>query len=195
MAVRLFRSTMPRLPLLCLARVVGSCPLPVAHPQPGTPLRRDNAHRVGGAPPCREPPFLGREDAERHGLPDGVLHRRTGNARQRCDVADGEAAEPPARHLGGDRRQDGRLGHGEPRGELRRQPARRRPAPAPLHLGRRPRPRSYTPARLGRLRRDDFARRDLFGEPLRVLLGHRPAGEAFPYGCRQLGKPLSWHAR
>ena len=123
MAVGLFRSIMPGLPLLCLPRVVGPCPLPVAHPQPGGPLWRDDAHRVRGAPPCREPPFLGRKDAKRDGLSDGVLHRRAGNARQRCDVADGEAAQASARHLGGDRRQDGRLGHGEARGELRRQPA------------------------------------------------------------------------
>ncbi len=116
--------------------------------------------------------------------PDGVLHGRAGDARQCRDMADGEPAQAPARDLGGDRRQDGGLGHREPGRELRREPARARPASSALHVSRRPRPGAYGLPR-GRWRgRNGLPGVDLVGELLRVGLADRPAREALPHSRR-----------
>ncbi len=170
------------------------CPLPIPHPQPDPPLGRDDADRVRSRSPSGEPPLLGREDAQRRGLPDGGLHGRAPYPRHRRDMADGQPAQAAPRDLGGDRRQDRRLGHRKTCRELRREPAGAGPAASTLHVSRGARTRAHGPPGDRRLRRDDLPGGDLLGELLRVLLGHRTAGKALPHGHRQLGKPVPWRA-
>jgi hypothetical protein len=66
------------------------------------------------------------------GLPEGIAHQRFGYARERCNVADSKAAIPAPANLGSYDGEDRDLPGRELGRELRREPARGRPAASAL---------------------------------------------------------------